>query len=405
MRIESLEFTDASENWKLSATTFCTDLTLFVGPSAVDKWQLLAAIDTLARFARGEMPETMWGVGWKMHFTVDGRNCQWVGKVSGRRFSFRQAFRPDSLLKLLPRGMHRNLSPTVLHEVLIVDGREVFGLRDNTFRLRGQTLRGVSPSRSALNITRQDAEVPAIRDHFSRILFGEEAADTFAALGKRLQDLCKDYPTISAVRNSRLPTYHKLATVHEIAPAFFAKIVQSVRERFPQIADIGFDRLTRGRFTDVPALRVLEHGTDQWQSELGGTSGLTISSERLQAVLNLASVALWPDHAVILIDDFETNLGTYCLEPVMAAAADRDRNLQVILTSADPDVMQRIGRDRRKVVLWQGSIITTDDDPEHSAQQARGTGISLAPGIVERWQQAHSRTAITTGRATESRAT
>src|SRR5579862_3866255 len=125
MRIKQLEYADTSENWRLSATTFCPDLTLFVGPSAVDKWQLLAAIDTLAHFALGEMQEAMWGVGWKMHFTVEGRHCQWFGKVSGRRFTLRQAFRPESLLRLLPRGMHRSLSPTVLHEVLIVDGREV----------------------------------------------------------------------------------------------------------------------------------------------------------------------------------------------------------------------------------------------------------------------------------------
>jgi hypothetical protein len=295
---------------------------------------------------------------------------------------------------------------------VIVDGREILRRwdntirrRDNTIHLGGHTLRSASPSKSALAIVRQDAEIQAIRDHLSRILFGEEAADTFAGLGKRLQDLCEEFPTLSAVRGSRLPTYHKLAIVHEIAPAYFAMIVQSVRERFPQIADVDFDRLTRGRFTDVPALRVLEHGTDQWQSELGGTSGLTISSERLQAVLNLASVALWPDNAVILIDDFETSLGTYCLEPVMAAAADQDRNLQVILTSADPDVLQRIGRDRRKVVVWQGSIVTIDDNPEHSAEQARGTDIAVAPGIVERWQQAHNKTAITAGRAAESRAT
>jgi hypothetical protein len=75
------------------------------------------------------------------------------------------------------------------------------------------------------------------------------------------------------------------------------------------------------------------------------------------------------------------------------------------VTSADPDVLQRIGRDRRKVVVWQGSIVTIDDNPEHSAEQARGTNIAMAPGIVERWQQARNKTAITTGHPTESRDT
>jgi hypothetical protein len=157
------------------------------------------------------------------------------------------------------------------------------------------------------------------------------------------------------------------------------------------VDDIGFDRVDRSRFTDVPALRVLEKGTDQWLPES------KLPTDLLRALLSLAAVALWPDGGVILIDDFENTLGVHCLEPVLEAARDRARNLQIILTSNDPAVIQRIGRDRRKVVFWQGAVVTIDDAPEFDPGQEHPTGFSAAPGVTERWQRVREKTGITKG--------
>jgi hypothetical protein len=226
-------------------------------------------------------------------------------------------------------------------------------------------------------------------DSFAGVVFGEETGTTLELLAKPLAELCADYPSLAAVRLSNLPTYYKLAVVHETAPDAFQAIVRTIRERLPRVEDVGFDRVDRSRFTDVPALRYREKGTDQWLPES------KMPTDLLRSLLHLAAVALWPDHGVILIDDFENTFGLPCIEPVLAAARDPARNLQLILTSNDAEVMQRVGRERRKVVYWQGAVCTTDDTPEREDESEQPTSISMAPGVTERWRRVRDKTAIT----------
>src|SRR5260370_21845528 len=116
MRIERLEYQDRAANWLLTATNFHPDLTLFVGRSAADKWQLLAAIDTLARFALGDLPEELWGVAWEMRFRTEAGRYDWQGEVSGRGFAPRYGLRKEAWLNLRPRRLRRGLQPGVRPE-------------------------------------------------------------------------------------------------------------------------------------------------------------------------------------------------------------------------------------------------------------------------------------------------
>jgi hypothetical protein len=392
MRIERLEYQDRPANWLLTATDFHPDLTLFVGRSAADKWQLLAAIDTLARFALGDLPEELWGVAWEMRVRTEAGRYDWQGEVSGRGFAPWYGLRKEAWLNLLPRGMRRGLKPVVRHETVALNDRVLIERRGRAVRLDGRAVTACSPSTSVMSLLRGEDALQPASDSFARVVFGEESGDTLANLARPLQELCSEYPSLQAVRMSNLPTYYKLAVVHENAPDFFRAIVRSVRERLPRVDDVGFDRVDRSRFTDVPALRVMEKGTDHWLPES------KLPTDLLRAVLNLAAVALWPDDAVVLIDEFETTLGVHCLEPVMEAARDPARNLQVILTSNDAAVIQRIGRDRRKVVIWQGAVVTIDDAPEFGASEPTPTAVATAPGVTERWQRVREKTAISRGR-------
>src|SRR5260370_7993986 len=123
MRIERLEYQDRPANWLLTATDFHPDLTLFVGRSAADKWQLLGAIDTLARFALGDLPEELWGVAWNMRFTTEAGSYDWQGEVSGRGFAPWFGLRKEAFLNLLPRGMRRGLTPVVQRETVALNNQ------------------------------------------------------------------------------------------------------------------------------------------------------------------------------------------------------------------------------------------------------------------------------------------
>jgi hypothetical protein len=391
MRIERLEFEDKARGWRLSATTFHPDLTLFVGYSAADKRHILTAIRALAQFAQGKTPDDLWAVAWDIRFSTEAGSYDWQGELSGKGFSLRDGLRTEALLKLLPGQFRRGLEPFVLHETLTLNGRVVVERQGESVRLNGRPTDRHSPSYSSVNLLGREANVRPAFDGFGRIVFVEDPGDTLATLAKPMRQMCIDFPTLEVIRDSNLPTYAKLAVVHENLPEVFRAIVARVRERFPQVEDVGFDRVDRSsRFTDLPALRLLEKGTSQWLPES------KITTDMLRSVLDLASVALWPDDAVILIDDFENNLGVYCLEHVLEAARDTSRNLQVILTSDDPTVCNRIGRERRKVVGWQGNHVSADDTVDFEFEPLPSTAVT-AP-VAGKGRRGRKKTDITTDR-------
>jgi hypothetical protein len=391
MRIERLEYHDDARDWRLDATTFHHDVTLFVGPSRTDKRRILTAIDTLARVALGHQLEDQWGISWALRFHTDAGCYDWEGELSGKGFSLRDGLRPEALLKLLPGQFRRELEPFVLYETLSLNGRMIIDRRGESIQINGRHTDRHAPSHSAVCLLGRELDVQPALDGLGRVRLSESAGDTFASLGKPMRELCREFPTLNAVRESNLPIYAKLAVVHENLPEVFRAIASRVRERFPQVEDIGFDRVDRSsRFTDLPALRLLEKGTSQWLPES------KITTDMLRNVLNLAAVALWPDDAVILIDDFETTLGAYCLDDVLAAARDESRRLQVVLTSDDPAVCNRIGRERRKVVGWQGDRVTADESLDFAFEPPPSTAVT-AP-TAGKGQRGRKKTDITTDR-------
>jgi hypothetical protein len=376
MRLERLEFHDPTRHWRLDAMTFHPDVTLLVGYSATDKRRILTAIATLARFALGHPLDDEWGIAWTMRFRTEAGSYYWEGELSGKGFSLRDGLRTEALLKLLPGQFRRGLEPFVLHETLRLNDRIVVERRGESIRVNGRYTDRHSPSHSALCLLGREADIQPAFDGLGRVVFSENTGDTLASLAKPLRALCNDFPTLTAIRDSNLPTYAKLAVVHENLPEVFSAIVRRVRERFPQVEDVGFDRVDRSsRFTDLPALRLLEKGTSQWLPES------KITTDMLRSVLNLAAVALWPEDAVILIDDFEASMGVCCLDDMLEAARDQGRNVQVVLTSDDPAVCSRIGRERRKVVSWQGDRVSADDPLEFDLETTPSTAVAApVPG-------------------------
>jgi hypothetical protein len=376
MRIERLVYQDKAAQWLLAPTTFHADVTVFVGYSLQDKRQILAGLATLARFAGGQAPDELWGVAWQMQFATHAGRYDWQGELSGRRFSFRDGLRKEAILKLLlPGVLQRGLAPFVLNETLSLNDRSLVERRGESVQFNGRIMADVkSSSKSVIALLQKESDVRPAYEGLGGVVFCEDADDALKTLGKPLGELCKEFPTLSAIRESKLPTYAKFALAHENVPEAFRAIVRRAREHFPQIEDVGFDRVNRSRFADVPSLRLLEKGNDQWLGES------KIASKMLRDLLNLAAVELWPDDAVILIDDFENTLGVHCLEPVLEAARDDSRNLQFILSSDDLALINRIGRERRKVVGFQGPSIFADDTAEFDPSQRRSTAIATAPG-------------------------
>ena len=83
-----------------------------------------------------------------------------------------------------------------------------------------------------------------------------------------------------------------------------------------------------------------------------------ISSGMLKTFWHLAEIYLSPRNSVILIDEFENSLGVNCLDSITEDLTDSDHQLQFIITSHHPYVINNIRPSHWKIVTRQGGEVT-----------------------------------------------
>jgi predicted ATPase len=83
-----------------------------------------------------------------------------------------------------------------------------------------------------------------------------------------------------------------------------------------------------------------------------------ISSGMLKTFWHLVEIYLSPKDSVILIDEFENSLGVNCLDAVTEDINDSPNQLQFIITSHHPYVINNIRPSHWKIVTRQGGNVT-----------------------------------------------
>lgn len=77
--------------------------------------------------------------------------------------------------------------------------------------------------------------------------------------------------------------------------------------------------------------------------------------------MHIAELYLCADHTVILIDEFENSLGINCINQVTQSILESGRNLQFIITSHHPYIINDMNFSHWKIVTRKGSIVTAID--------------------------------------------
>jgi len=77
--------------------------------------------------------------------------------------------------------------------------------------------------------------------------------------------------------------------------------------------------------------------------------------------MHLIELALAPDGTVVLIDEIENSLGLNCLPQLSEYFLERSRDLQFIITSHHPYIINAIPPEQWRVVTREGSEVTVRD--------------------------------------------
>ncbi|WP_437621594.1 AAA family ATPase [Sorangium sp. So ce1151] len=232
------------------------------------------------------------------------------------------------------------------------------------FLLNGRAIPKLDRAKSAIAVLKEDPAMEPLYAAFSRCIF--RALEGLPAYGFRfgsVEDQRRNYQSAADIgADFSLPLHGKAELLQEWFPDAFAEIKEAFQEAFPTVEKLKVHRRHYPKLAKDGAsfitLTARESGVDEWISFADMSSGM----QRYLSFLVHLSFA--PPGTVVLIDELESSLGVNCLPAVTRFLLSRAPDLQFILTSHHPYIIEQIPPTHWKIVTRKGSRVRVLDAGE-----------------------------------------
>lgn len=357
MRIDNFKFENKKLELRIEQISF-SNLSLLVGVSGVGKTMILQSLLDLKQIAKGE---SLSGAEWEIRFSIkEGENYLWKG-----------AFERNGIEEFVERALHgrgeektETISrPIILYEELHKNNRLIIERKKNEIKLEGKPTPKLSSYKSSLNLFNEEEILSPVFESFKRIVHSED----YTWLPVSFREFLKEYQTLESIRNASIPISLKLALIYENQPDTFNLIKKHFINVFTQVEDIRFKSMADSPLFvhDTPFLQIREKNVPKWIFHN------KISSGMLKTLIQISQLFLCSEGTVILIDEFENSLGINCIDILTENLIDDSRNIQFILTSHHPYIINAIGMEYWKVVSRRGGVISTKDAKEYKLGKSK----------------------------------
>lgn len=355
MYIKSLSYEDQSTDWKLEKIEF-KPLTLLVGVSGVGKTQILKGLLNLKAIARGR---SINGLKWEIEFkTSKEHRCKWLGSFENKGFI------SDFLAEIFLDDDEKE-KPSIENEQLFIDNVLVVDRKSGGITFNGNKTVKLSQQESVISLLKEEEQIKDIYEEFKKILFDNNAGDSSKlerlSFDSEIKVKLKKYKSLRAIRNSDENIKTKLCLLYKNQKKSFQDIVDAFVDIFPYVEKIKIEPVTNDSnklpvfFREFPFIQIKEKNVPHWIDEIKMSSGM------LRTLMHIAELYLCADDTVILIDEFENSLGINCLNQITRSIIASERNLQFIITSHHPYIINDIAIEYWKIVTRRGGVVTATD--------------------------------------------
>lgn len=150
-------------------------------------------------------------------------------------------------------------------------------------------------------------------------------------------------------------------------------LFQSIKNRyidiFPQVEDIRIVRQTASRdlshMMDEYMIQIKERGVTEWIPQQDISSGM------LRSLMQICEIYLCPEGSVLLMDEFENSLGVNCIDELTNDILSAKRNVQFILTSHHPYIINNIPYQNWKIVTRKGGKVTVKNASDYRIGESK----------------------------------
>jgi hypothetical protein len=371
--VTALEYEDRQRRWKLERTEL-GPFNLLVGASGAGKTSVLNALLEVsvmgiswsgARHPGGERR-------WCIEIRADaGHTYRWEATVAVQAGT--TAPRHDTLYKDFPWPVR-----FLEERITIGDGHDLVVRSPEEFRFQGNKLPRITTTESAISLLQEEPTVGPLYRALKRIIESPTdpdptldtveqqelasvflwAADSPFAITGSEQDAAEKLRTVAR----DVPVLLKAYLARQYAPGLFAHICDQYLQIFDNVTELTVDRASKLDARDVQhadgwpedsiTVAIKERDTDGW------ITGDHISSGMLRTFFHIAELELAPRGTTIVIDEYENSMGVNCLPAITELFLRRQHELQFVLTSHHPYVIQNIPIDWWRVVTRRGGVVS-----------------------------------------------
>ncbi|GCL50347.1 hypothetical protein NIES3804_19140 [Microcystis aeruginosa NIES-3804] len=389
MKLLRLSYQDLSSGLSIDSCKFFPDLNLLVGISGAGKTSILKAISNLKRIANGA---SINGVKWDVELlTNDNVRYHWLGE-----FEVKKA---RSLIKIEEDEVNGNDGEnrvSIISETLLKDQEVLIARNQEVIEFKHSKTPKLPSYLSCIELFNQEEDVFPVRQEFNKMIFNPLKFNiSYSAVDKILEnDEYAKYNSLSELQSSQLPISDKLLITYQKYPDTFEIIKRKFLDIFPQVEDLKIEflepselgdllvSLTRiGLLEELPRIQIKEKNSHVWIVEPNISSGM------IKSLMFLATIKLSPDGSVILIDEFENSLGVNCLDTLTEDLLVNYRDLQFIITSHHPYIINNISPAYWKIVTRKGGVIQVHNAADFHISKTRQKAFIDLINVLEQFPQ------------------
>ncbi|MCZ8064357.1 MULTISPECIES: AAA family ATPase [unclassified Microcystis] len=390
MKLLKLSYQDLSSGLSIDSCKFFPDLNLLVGISGAGKTSILKAISNLKRIANGA---SINGVKWDVELlTNDNVRYHWLGE-----FEVKKA---RSLIKIEEDEVNVNDGEnkvSIIRETLLKDQDVLIARNQEVIEFKHSKTPKLPSYLSCIELFNQEEDVFPVRQEFNKMIFNPLKFNTsyYSTFDKIFRnDEYTEYNSLSELQSSQLPISDKLLITYEKYPDTFEIIKRKFLDIFPQVEDLKIEFLEPSKLGDLfvssnrivlleepPRIQIKEKNSHVWILDPNISSGM------IKSLMFLATIKLSPDGSVILIDEFENSLGVNCLDTLTEDLLVNYRDLQFIITSHHPYIINNISPAYWKIVTRKGGVIQVHNAADFHISKTRQKAFIDLINVLEEFPQ------------------
>lgn len=352
MKISKLKYFDQSRHWNLNMMTF-KKLTLLVGASGVGKTQILKSILNLRNIVKGT---SINGLKWEIEFYISNDMYIWQGEFEKTS----QETEMGLIDFVISDDDGKKDAPKIICEKLYKNQSEIIRRDENKIMFNNVKTVKLPQEKSVINLLKEEDEISVIYKNFQKItLHDHSETETLRFSSADIEVKVEKYKNIEDIQESDETVRTKLYLASLKSEKVFNIIKDKFIDVFPYVENFKIEPIPSKKIPfflqQTPFIQIKEKGVEDWINEN------QISSGMLRTLLHISELYLGANGTIILVDEFENSLGVNCIDELTNELLIHKRNLQFIITSHHPYIINNINYSNWKIVTRKAGSVTARD--------------------------------------------